>query len=221
VSDPEPPPLTAGQLETELLLRGAAAGGPGANEAVEKLLALHHHRLMGYARRKVGVDWSGKIDAEDVLQEAYVGVFADIGAFKPQGEDSFYRWATRIIDHRFIDHVRRMRRKKRDTAREIARAAGSNSRDSLLDRCLADTTTPYRIARRGDAVAAMMVCIAQLPEHYRVVVERLYLNEEPIAKIAADLERTEDAVRRMAGRAVDQLRGGLGLGRSQKVCGDV
>ncbi len=60
------------------------------------------------------------------------------------------------------------------------------------------------------AVGALMTCIAQLPEHYRMVVQRLYLNEEPLAVVATDLGRSEDAVRRLGSRAVERLHRCLG-----------
>ncbi len=192
----------------EAICRQAAAGD---EEAVQRLLCIHHDRLEGFARRKVGVDWQGKIDPEDVLQEAYIDVVNGVGEFAWRGEDSFYHWATRIIEHRFIDQVRRLRRKKRDVAREVTtnRAQGSRH-ESLLERCLPETGTPSRVMRRQDAVSALMGCMARLPEHYRVVVQRVYLDEAPIADVATEMGKTEDAIRRLAGRAVESLKEGMG-----------
>ncbi len=195
--------------EIGALCRSAAAG---ETAALERLLLCHYPRLIGFARRKIGVDWQGKLEAEDVLQEGYVEIFANITTFVFEGEDSFYRWATRIIDHTFIDRVRSLRRQKRDVAREAALGSGEGSsrRLLLLDQVMRDSVTASRIMRREDALAAMMACIAKLPEDYRIVVQRVYLGEEPIKAVAADMGRTEDAVRRLAGRAVNQLNECLG-----------
>ena len=183
----------------------------GGTSALEKLLWAHRARLTGFLRRKIGVDWKGKIDLDDVLQEAYMDIFDGIAGFTYQDEDSFYRWAARIIDHKFIDQVRRLRRKKRDVAREVASGERSTSRhESFFRRSFPDLHTPSRAMRRADAVGALMTCIAQLPEHYRMVVQRLYLNEEPLAVVATDLGRSEDAVRRLGSRAVERLHRCLG-----------
>jgi RNA polymerase sigma-70 factor (ECF subfamily) len=183
----------------------------GEQSALEKLLWAHHARLLGFARRKIGVDWQGKIDPEDILQEAYIDIFSTIGDFSYRGEDSFYRWATRIVDHRFIDHARRWRRRKRDVSREV-RAAGSagSPHQSLLERCLRDTGTPSVTLRQEDALSALMACLARLPDDYRLVVQRLYLQQEPLSAVAAELNRSEDAVRRLAGRALERLARCLG-----------
>lgn len=181
-----------------------ARGGDAA--ALERLLVVHYDRLLSHARRKIGVDWQGKIDPEDVLQEAYVEIFNTVPSFSYKGPESFYHWAAQIVDHRFIDRVRHFRRKKRDAAREIAAANCTHTAHmSLLERCMQETQTPIDFARRQDAVAAMMACLATLPEDYRVVIQRLHLQQESLSDIAADMGRSEDAVRRLCGRALERL----------------
>lgn len=188
-------------------------GGDAA--ALERLLWEHHPHLLSFARRKVGMDWQGKFDPEDILQEAYIQIFADIAGFQYDGEDSFLRWAVRIVEHRFIDQVRRMRSLKRDVARESAPRAGEESRyGGFLARCFPDLNTPSLALSREDAQSAIVMCLARLPDHYRQVVQRFYLDEEPLAKIAADMHRSEDAVRRMASRALEQLEVCLGRASS-------
>lgn len=192
--------------EIEKLCRAAADGNA---QALERLLWRYHERLLSFARRKVGVDWNGKIDAEDVLQEAYVEAFRSIAGFESRGDDAFYQWMVRIVEHRFLDHVRRWRRKKRDAAREVQPRA-SQDRATALAGLLATLNTPSVALRREDAVAAMMSCIARLPDDYRVAIHRLYLLQEPLAAVATDWGRSEDALRRLASRAVEKLQQCMG-----------
>src|SRR5690242_3264233 len=105
----------ASGADVETLCR-AAAGGDA--DALTKLLLLHHGRLLEHAVRKVGPDWRGKLDPEDLLQEAYSDVVTGIGSFSYQGADSFYHWTVQIVDRRYVDQVRRWRAGKRDVARE-------------------------------------------------------------------------------------------------------
>lgn len=203
---PTPTPLSPAEIEA-----CCSAAAKGDEEAITKLIACHHHRFLGFTIRKIGIDWKGKIDAEDVLQEAYLGVFNGIAQFSPQGEDSFYHWVTKIIEHRFLDQVRALRRKKRDAAREVAFDPGQSSKhQAMLDRLMPDLTTASRVMRRQDAVGAMLLCMAKLPEEYRQAIQRLYLDEEPIKKVAEDMGKTEDALRRLAGRAVERLAACMG-----------
>lgn len=203
---PSPGPPTPSEVEA--LCVSAATGD---EDAITRLIAAHHHRFLGFTIRKIGIDWQGKIDAEDVLQEAYLGVFTGINQFTSQGEDSFYHWVTKIIEHRFLDQVRALRRKKRDAAREVAFDPHQSSKhQAMIDRLMPDFTTASRVMRRQDAVGAMLLCMAKLPDDYRQAVQRLYLDEEPIKQVAADMGKTEDALRRLAGRAVERLAACMG-----------
>jgi RNA polymerase sigma factor (sigma-70 family) len=85
--------------------------------------------------------------------------------------------------------------------------------ESFLGQCLPDLNTPSIVPRRREAVAAMMVAIAKLEPDQRTVVQRLFLDAEPIAEIARDMGRSEDAVRRLGSRAMEKLRGRWGTSR--------
>ncbi len=166
---------------------------------------MYHARLLGLARRKIGVDWQGKIDPEDLLQETYAEISDHIGGFTPTGEDAFFRWSAKVLDHRFIDQIRWLRRKQRDVTREVRGRANPSRYDSLLERCAPEQATASRVLRREVAVAAVMACVARLPAEYRELVERVYLRGESIADVARDKGKSEDAVRRMVGRATADL----------------
>lgn len=177
----------------------------GDLSAAERLLWLHHKRLMTYAARKIGVDWQGRIEPEDLLQEAYIDVVRGIEGFEARDGEGFYQWVARIVDHKFIDQVRRCRRSKRDAGREVG-----SGREALLDRLADGGSTPSRIIRRADAEAAMLACIAGLPDEQREILTRRYFRQEPYARIAESLGKSEDAVRRACGRAVERVRERLG-----------
>lgn len=189
-----------------------AAAVAGDESAVSALIRLHHARFVGYVHRKLGPAWAGRIEPEDVLQEAYVDVFASIGGLTEPTPDAFFRFATRIIEHKFIDQLRRWRSRKRDVRREAAAGpAGERSvYDQLVDHVLSPNSTASRVVRREEAVGAMLACLARLPEHYREAVRRFHLEGEPLARIAKDLDRTEEAVRKLVTRGLGQLRTCLG-----------
>jgi len=200
--DPQPVPTSI-----ETLCRQASAGD---ESALERLLKLHHGRLIGFIERKTGSEWQGKIEADDVLQDVYIAVHEGIRNFAYKNEDSFYRWATFLAERAFINRVRLLRRRKRDVSREVTAGGASVSRhQSFLQRVAVDSATPSRVAHQAEAVSALMSAIARLPPDYRTVIQRVYLNEEAISTVAADMQRSEDAVRRMGSRALERLRAAL------------
>ena len=207
----DPAPANEFQLPDEAAIEQCCvAAAAGDTEALERLLAHYHARFLSHARRKVGPDWAGKLEAEDVLQEAYADAFATIQSFAYRGEESFYHWLVRIIDHRFVDQLRHAKRKKRGADRQVPLQGQRSTWTSLFDQCMSDPNSPSLAMRREDAAGALVRCVACLPPDYRDVVQRVFLNEEPLAAVAADLGKSEDALRRLAGRALERLRDCLG-----------
>ena len=195
------PYLDACQIESFCL--AAASGDTGA---LEQLIRHYHPQFLGFTIRRVGVDWKGKIESEDVLQEAYISVFNSIASYEHRSIDSFYHWVTNIISRRFIDRIRHVRRKQRDVAREVkARYSVQASYDDLLSQCSPDIVTPSLHARRAEATCALLACIERLPDNHRDVVKRRWINEEPVSEIANDLGISEEAVRGLANRAKQTL----------------
>jgi DNA-directed RNA polymerase specialized sigma24 family protein len=82
--------------------------------------------------------------------------------------------------------------------------------DAFVHRCLAGLLSPSIAARRAEAVGAIMACLAHMTEDYRRVLQRLHLDQAEVAEVAAEMGRTPDAVRRLAGRALEALRTELG-----------
>src|SRR6516165_1954657 len=73
------------------------------SQAVRLLIKQHNRRLYRIARGIVRDD----VDAEDVLQEAYVRAFADLDAFR--GEARFGTWLARIVINEALACLRRRR----------------------------------------------------------------------------------------------------------------
>jgi RNA polymerase sigma-70 factor (ECF subfamily) len=192
----------------EQLCRAAAKGDA---DALQHLMLRYHGELLAFLERKLRDGWKGKIDADDVLQETYINIVDRIGEFEYSGEDSFYIWSMRIADHRFIDRVRYWRRTKRASNRESSAGVDQNSRhEGLLDRVCVESTTPSVLARRADAQAVLMSSLACLPQDYRHVLRRLYLDQVAVPAVAAELGKTPIAVHRIASRAIAKLRESMG-----------
>ena len=195
------PIIDACQIESFCL--AAASGDSGA---LEQLIRHYHPQFLGFTSRRVGVDWRGKIESEDVLQEAYISVFNSISSYEHRSSDSFYHWVTNIISRRFIDRIRHLRRKQRDVSREVKSPNSvQSSYDDLLVQCSPDIVTPSLNARRAEATCALLACIERLPENHRDVVKRRWINEEPVSQIASDMGISEEAVRGLANRGKQSL----------------
>ena len=87
----------------------------------------------------------------------------------------------------------------------------------LLDLVAWDGTTPSGVAARQEAERALRVAIAGLKEDYQEVIRLRYMQELPVADVAARMNRTEGAVHMLCNRAIKKLR--EAMGRASKYYG--
>jgi len=142
----------------------------GDRAAFETLVRRHNQRMFRAARAITRSD----VDAEDVLQQAWLGVFRGLAQFR--GDASFATWATRIAVHEALALNR-----KRPAVAEVVDAASEVAPDAELAR-----------ARVG---ALLETCLANIPQGNREVMVLRDVLELDTAETAACLGLTEEAVR--------------------------
>jgi RNA polymerase sigma-70 factor (ECF subfamily) len=159
------------------LLRSAAAGDAAAFHA---LVDLHAARLYRLAVSLIG----NRTDAEDVLQESFVGVFRGLRKF--EARSSVKTWMTKIL----VVQVAKWRRDRKGGATELI------SRDISAEESVA------AIGDRIDLYAA----IAQLSEDHREVIVLRELEQLSYEEIASVLEVPRGTVESRLHRAREELR---------------
>ncbi|RWF73923.1 MAG: RNA polymerase sigma factor [Mesorhizobium sp.] len=98
-------PLTAATMPAasgEMQLVGRALAREGG--AFRTIIKMHNQRLYRIARSVVRND----SEAEDIVQEAYVRAFAQLGDFR--GESSLATWLSRIVINEALGRLRKRRR---------------------------------------------------------------------------------------------------------------
>jgi RNA polymerase sigma-70 factor (ECF subfamily) len=142
----------------------------GDHAAFEVLVRRYNQRMFRAARAITRTD----VDAEDVLQQAWLDVFRKLAQFR--GDASFATWATRIAVHQAVAVIR-----KRPLVAEVVDAASEVAPDAELSR-----------ARIG---ALLESCLASIPQGNREVMVLRDVLELDTAETAACLGLTEEAVR--------------------------
>jgi RNA polymerase sigma-70 factor (ECF subfamily) len=196
--------------DEEALVVAAASGDRGA---LERLLLAHYSRLEIRVRSRLGPEVAGLVGVEDVLQEAFVDVFRGIDRFRPMADGGFTAWLNSIVEHRLLDTVRRLRRKKRGGDRHQVTRPATAADSSLADlvALLSDHgSTPSQCAARDEAIRAIHVGLAGLPTDQRAVVMHRYIEQQSIESTAAAMQRTPGAVRGLLHRAKQSLRDAMG-----------
>lgn len=183
----------------------------GDRLAMAKLLALHHPQLSAHVAARLEPAAAARTSPEDILQEAYIEVFRQIGHFEDRGPGSFLAWVTTIVDHKLHDARRAAHRQRRDVAREVSepRPDLADSYVSLLDQVYCDSSTPSRVIRRQEAIGALAACLHELSESHRRVIESRFLRGRPVREVARELDKSEDAVIALTQRALGALRAAM------------
>lgn len=130
-------------------------------------------------------DWH---DADEVMQETSLALWAHFGRFEPGG--NFPAWACGVAYHRVL---RRRRAKGRD------RHAFGEAFDTAL---AAAAARAGRQEPRRDALAG---CLDKLPPADRELIEACYAGDGTIRAAAARLNRSEKAVYKAAARVRQAL----------------
>ena len=166
-------------------VRRAAAGD---EHAYAQLVARHS----ALARRTAGLLGAGD-DAEDVVQEAFVKAYRQLGTFR--GDSSFRSWLLTIVANE-TRNLHRSRQRRTGLLQRAAAAGGqADERDHAVDAALS-------AERREELVAALK----QLSPADRDVLVYRYLLDLSEAETAQLLDRPKGTVKSRASRALAKLR---------------
>lgn len=123
----------------------------GDAQAWSQLVAEYHGRLLAFARSQLRQE----SDAEDAVQETFVGLLKSLGDFR--GEASLETWLFQILRRRIADQYRRL-----GTRREVTLVAGGDAGNEVelsdLDRPADQSPSWY--ARREEQDAADVQTLA-------------------------------------------------------------
>ena len=163
---------------------------PGADEEMRIAAAQHDpsrlgdlyeenfFRVYAYVSRRVG----DRHQAEDLTADVFREAPADIGKFEWRGAP-FLAWLLRIASRLIADHYKRS---VRETGNPLAGPEPSN--DEI------------------ERSAMLFQLVERLPEAQFRVIQMRFVEQKSIREIAAELGRSEGAVKQLQLRAIENLR---------------
>ncbi len=190
----------------ESLLDLAIAGDEGALG-----LLLERHGPSVAMRLRIPRALRSLLSVDDVMQQTYCDVFADLGGFEPRGEGSFRGWLTVLARHNLTSAVRMLRAERRGGA-WLRVQIPSRTRLSAFGPASGSAGTPSRACRQDARVELGRSPGARLPGPQRLVVQLSCLEELPMEEVALRLRRSVGAAYMLRSRALRLLaRSGGGL----------
>ncbi|MCA9320376.1 MAG: sigma-70 family RNA polymerase sigma factor [Planctomycetes bacterium] len=176
----------------------------GDADSAEQLLAPHLARLTAFVRLNCGVAIRRRESCSDLVQSICREALESLSDLDSETEDGFRRWlyalALNLIMNKGAFHTRA----RRDVQRDAMVHSRAVENDDLL-RSYADLCTPSHRAMAREDVARIEAAFDRLPSDYRDVLVLRFFADLPHAEIAARMNRSEAATRKLLLRARARL----------------
>ena len=181
-------------------------------ETLGGLLEAYRHYLRLLARVQIGKRLRGKLDASDVVQEAFLDAHRHFPNFRGTAEGQFVAWLREILAGTLANQVRRyFGTQARDPRLEVNFAAEvDQSRDGLARLLVDPHSSPSAQVQRREQSLLVAEALARLPEDYQTVLVLRHLEGLTFPQIAARLGRTVDGVEKLWLRGLTQLKKAFG-----------
>ena len=163
-------------------------------------------RLM--ARLQLNERWDRKFDASDIVQQTLLEAWKGESQFRGDSSGERIAWLRTILGRVISREVRHYDGTlKRDPARELSLQDSLNQSSIMLgNMLLSDTATPSVHADDREQQTIIAEVLESLPDDSRQVIILRNLQGLSHAEVAAELNRSESAVRMLWLRALKQLR---------------
>ncbi|MGO8946770.1 MAG: RNA polymerase sigma factor [Ktedonobacterales bacterium] len=153
-------------------------------------------RLFAFALRLTG----NRPDAEDILQEAFIGAYVSLEQYSPERIRALQlqAWLYRIVLHTYQHHRRGAQ----------VHVVPLSTEDDEAEMLVADTTPSTQdVIEQIEQQHEMQAILAQLPDRYRIPITCLYYLHLQYPEIADLLDQPLGTVKSSIHRGLRQLRG--------------
>jgi RNA polymerase sigma-70 factor (ECF subfamily) len=164
----------------------------------------HRPRLLAMVRRRIDPRLRARLDAEDILQDAYLLAQHKWPAFRAHEAVTPRAWLYQIARDCFIEHYRKATRECRDPRREVPWP--EQSQVALVMGLVDTATQPSAAAQRREFKQRIQHAMALLPAAYREILWMRHFDQLSYQEIAEFLGITKSNVGVRYVRAVKRLR---------------
>lgn len=180
----------------------------GGQTALAALFSQYRERLERIVSFRVDARIRGRVDAGDILQEAFLVASNRLASFLESDGVTFFVWLRQQTLQTLIDLHRREFRQKRNVNREIHFASAGGSRDTSLSiaRYLIDQiTSPSQVAVQAEEMQWLQQALNSMNEIDREVLALRHFEQLGNNQVAEILELTPTAASNRYLRAAARL----------------
>jgi RNA polymerase sigma-70 factor (ECF subfamily) len=192
--------------DAELLARAQA----GDTTAVEAIFALHRDRLRRMVELRLDQRVQGRIDASDVVQDAYVDILTRLPEFLREPHLPLFLWLRFVVGDRLMKvHRHHLGAQMRDARLEVSLYRGAlpaASSAALAAQLLGKHTSPTQAATRAERLLRLQEALNTLDPMDREVLSLRHFEDLTLVETAQVLEISEAAAAKRYIRALKRLK---------------
>jgi RNA polymerase sigma-70 factor (ECF subfamily) len=192
---------------TARLLEQARAGDQAA---LNELFSHHRARLRRMVELRLDRRLQARVDASDVIQEAYVDVLARLDEYLRDPRYPLFLWLRLIVGERLLKlHRHHLGTQMRDAGLEVSIYRGAlpaASSAALAAQLLGKHTSPTQAAVRAERMMRLQEALNTLDPMDREVLSLRHFEEMSLAETALSLEIEESAAAKRYIRALKRLK---------------
>ena len=199
--------VTGNSGETDQLLRRVAQGD---RQEWGALLERHRQRLRRMIALRLDQQLQGRIDASDVIQEAYLEASTRLEDYLRQPTMPFYLWLRFLTGQKLVElHRHHLGAQMRDAGREVALYRGSlpaTSSAALAAQLLGRDTRPSEAAVRAERKIRLQEALNTMEPMDREVLALRHFEQLTTSEVAQVLGIKEAAAGKRYLRALKRLK---------------
>jgi RNA polymerase sigma-70 factor (ECF subfamily) len=193
-------------ITTRLLERARA----GDKQALNELIGRHRARLRRMVELRLDRRLQSRIDASDVIQEAYVEVVRRLGEYLSEPSYPLFLWLRLIVGERLLKlHRHHLGTKMRDAELEVSIYRGAlpaASSAALAAQLLGKHTSPTQAAMRAERMMRLQEALNTLDPMDREVLSLRHFEEMSLVETALSLGIEQSAAAKRYVRALKRLK---------------
>jgi RNA polymerase sigma-70 factor, ECF subfamily len=182
----------------------------GDETALARMFSFYHDRLWRIVNFRLDRRLRGRVDADDVMQEAYLAAAQRLDKFLYDHPRSLFIWLRMIVTQTLVDvHRRHIGAQKRDASRDFSVNSGwsaNSTSNSLSFHLLGHLTSPSQAAIRAELSDQIDQALAGMNEIDREVLALRHFEELTNIETSQVLEMSEQAASIRYIRAISRLR---------------
>lgn len=185
----------------------------GDHDALAELFSINRDRLWRMVNFRMDPRLHGRVDADDILQEAWLSAVQRIDHFLADASRSIFVWFRLITSQTMIDvHRRHLGTQKRSAAMEFSINRGWSSEStsfSLSFHLLGHLTSPTQAALREELAEQLKTALSGMNEVDREVLALRHFEQLTNRETAQILNISDQAASDRYMRALGRLKGVL------------